>query len=93
MSVDNSAAADELNLQAICLLVILERVQCLGLKLVGHKRQRLKRSLQRVNYDRFTAFYGVSPVIFGDVYHNMQITDIEDAKQDFQTEGSTGGKN
>ena len=61
-------------------LVTPERVQYLGLLLVGYKKRKLKRSSGKVNYKRFIGFFGLSPVTVAQVYHDMQTTGIEEAK-------------
>lgn len=79
---DDTAGVDELEEASIRHVVTPERIQYLGLRLVGYKRKRLQKSTAKVNYERFKAFFGVSPVTAAEIYHDMQATDIEEAKID-----------
>lgn len=63
-------------------LVTPERLQYLGLRLVGYKKRRLQRSTQRVNFKRFLGFFGLSPVSVTEVYHDMQKLGIEEARME-----------
>ena len=76
----DTAGIDELDQASVRHVVTPERIQYLGLKLVGYKSKRLKKSTSKVNYSRFKAFFGLSPVSAAEIYHDMQTTDIEDAK-------------
>ncbi|CAJ1928922.1 unnamed protein product [Cylindrotheca closterium] len=77
---DDNAGVDELDEAPVNHVVTPERIQYLGLKLVGYKRKRLQKSTARVNFERFKGFFGLSPVTAAEIYHDMQTTDIEEAK-------------
>lgn len=57
--IDADGAEDEL--PTIRHLVTPERIQLIGLVMVGYKLKRLKNSRAKLNYGRFVGFFGLSP--------------------------------
>ena len=52
----------------------------IGLKLVGFKRQRIRRARTKTNVERFKGFFGASPAVYAEVWEDLQKTDVVEAR-------------
>ena len=77
---EEASDATDTDLPSVRHLVTPERLQYIALRLAGYKKRKLKRSSEKLNFQRFIAFYGLSPLVVAEVYHDLQTTEIEEAR-------------
>jgi hypothetical protein len=57
-----------------------KEIMKIGLKLVGFKRQRIRRARRKTNVERFKGFFGASPAVYAEVWEDLQKTDVVEAR-------------
>lgn len=53
-----------------------------GLELGGFDSRRQKNVQRKTNLERFRALYGSNPVVYAEIFHDLQTTAITDARVD-----------
>ena len=53
-----------------------------GLQLVGYSRRRQRRVCRATNLMRFRKHYGSNPIVYAQIWEDMQTTDIPEARID-----------
>lgn len=53
-----------------------------GLEMVGFDRRRQQRVKRATNIQRFKDYYGSRPIVYAQIWEDLQTTDIQDARID-----------
>ena len=68
-------------LAACCTMVLIiyttDEVLCFGLELFGMDRRRQQRQQRETNIEDFKAQYGVSPVVYAQIWEDLQTTTLQ----------------
>jgi hypothetical protein len=62
-----------------------DEILSIGLTLMGFPHERQESVSRDKNLDRFRSHYGSNPVVYAQIWEDLQLTDIEDARIDAPT--------
>ena len=59
-----------------------DQVLLIGLRIAGFKERQIKQAKRKSNLDRFGDSYGVDPIVYCQIWKDLQTTDIPEARID-----------
>jgi len=59
-----------------------DQVLVLGLKIAGYKPRQINRVQRKTNIERFKDSFGVAPIVYAQIWQDLQTTNIAEARID-----------
>ena len=67
------------------IIVTVDQMLCQGLRLVGFNAHRVSKVSRSTNLERFRAHYGLNPIVYAQIWEDLQNTTCPDALIDSKT--------
>jgi hypothetical protein len=71
-------------------ILTADQIMRLGLLQVGFSEARQESASRKTNIERFTAFYGSSPLVCAQIWEDLLTTDLEEARIDTEEARGSG---